>query len=185
MGGAGSQTTANDAAAFGDVAAKIEEVIDRVSSGFCEQGLTMAQILDISDEELDALYILGTKKYESGEYKPAQDIFVMLCRLDPLTGRNFRALGAAFQMAKQYDRALKAYATAVTLDMDDAASSLHAGECLMLLNKTPEARAALEGCLQQAEQNPEKYAEVRSRAQAILAKTASGKTAAKTAGKKK
>ena len=185
MEGSGSPKAADDAAAFGDVADRIGEVIDQVSSGFCEQGLTMAQILGINGNELEALYTLGSKKYESGEYKAAQDIFVMLCRLDPLTGRNFRALGAVLQMDKKYDRALKAYATAVSLDMDDAAASLHAGECLMLLAKTPEARAALEGCLMQAEQNPRKYADVRARAQAILAKTsdAAGKAAEKSASK--
>ena len=186
MEGSGSQKTATDAAACGDVADRIGEVIDQVSSGFCEQGLTMAQILGITEPELEALYTLGSKKYESGEYKAAQDIFMMLCRLDPFAGRNFRALGSALQMEKKYDRALKAYAAAVSLDMDDATASLHAGECLMLLNKMPEARAALEGCLIQAESDPRKYADVRARAQSILAKTSSagaGKAARKSAGK--
>ena len=173
MAGASSKMPANDAPACGDVAERIGEVIDMVSSGFFEQGLTVAQILGIDKRELEALYTLGSKKYESGEYKAAQDIFVMLCRIDPLSGRNFRALGAAFQMERKYDRALKAYAAAVSIDLDDAASSLHAGECLLLLGKSPEARAALEGCLMQAAQDPERYADVRARAQALLAKAGS------------
>ena len=171
MADSDSKTAANDASAIGDVAERIGEVIDHVSSSFSEQGLTMAQILDIEEQELEALYTLGAKKYESGEYKAAQDIFVMLCRLDPLSGRAFKGMGAAFQMDKKYDTALKAYANAVSLDMEDAASSLHAGECLILLGKIPEARAALEGCLMQASENPKKYASERARAQSILANT--------------
>lgn len=149
---------------------KADALIDQVLDDCLERGLTMAQSLGIDDDELEALYTLGHQKYENGEYENAKEVFALLCRLHPLSARNFCALGSSLQMSKHYKQALDAYTMVLALDIENAEASLHAGECMLLLDMTEPARQALTGCIMQAQLDPEKHKETMQRASSMLAK---------------
>lgn len=151
---------------------QLETMLQEVVEGVFEKGLTPAQILDISKEETDALYALGHNKYQDGDYEAAQEIFNMLCRLSPLEPDYMRALGSTLQLLKRYEDALAAYGAVISVDLDDADASLHAGECLLHLGRRDQAKQALEGCQIQAKENSEKYAETLEKADSLLAKIA-------------
>ena len=147
---------------------QIDEMLEGVMNDVLNKGLTPGQILNISKEETDALYVLGHSHYAEGDYDKAEDAFTLLCRLSPLETEYLRALGSTFQMKKKYQEAINAFGAAIAIDIEDAEASLHAAECLLHIGKRKEAKEALEGCQMQCKEDKEKYAETLVKANNLL-----------------
>lgn len=80
-------------------------------------------------ETLDALYAMGYNLYENAKYAEAVDVFRVLTLFEKEQRKNWMGLGAAYQMQKEYDRALQSYAYAALLDENDPYAPFHAAEC--------------------------------------------------------
>lgn len=59
------------------------------------QGLTAAQSMGLSRDELNVIYTLGFQKLNAGEVAAARDVFTHLVTIDPLHAPNMYCLGVA------------------------------------------------------------------------------------------
>lgn len=110
-------------------------------------GGTLSDVCGLSTENLEVVYSVARTCYNNRRYDDALTMFRFLCFMDNTVKKYWMGLGAALQMLKSFDEAIKAYAYCTLLDVDDARPQLQAGFCLMQLGLKEEAVAALEGSL--------------------------------------
>ncbi|MDR2390752.1 MAG: SycD/LcrH family type III secretion system chaperone [Planctomycetota bacterium] len=159
------------------------EVLERVENlvkHFSEGG-TLGTMLQIGDEELEAIYAVAYSQYNARKYDKAIDLFKFLCLYDHNEARWFYGLGVAQQAKREYAAAVNSYAVATLLDVDDPRPQTQAGYCLLALERWQEAQSALEGALMACGQQAE-FADIRRQAEALLT-NAKAKNPAET-GKK-
>ena len=75
-----------------------------------DSGLQLGDAVGFSEEFFDASYTLGVRYYANQQYDKAHELFKLLCTLQPLNARNFKAwganyLGQAHYFLKDYDEA--------------------------------------------------------------------------------
>ena len=129
-------------------------------------GGTLGPALDITEDEREAMYQLGHGFYAQGRYSEAFKAFSLLVIWDHLEPRYLIALGGAAQMLGRYNDALQHYSTATLVKLDDPVPPYHVAECLIALERLPEAIESLELCLTLA---GDAHPVVKTRAEALLA----------------
>jgi type III secretion system low calcium response chaperone LcrH/SycD len=134
--------------------------------GLLKAGGTLGSALDITKDEREAMYQLGHSFYEQGRYSEAFKAFSLLVIWDHLEPRYLIALGGAAQMLGRWTDALQHYSTATLAKLDDPVPPYHCAECLIALERLPEAVESLELCLTLA---GDEQSVVKSRAEALLA----------------
>lgn len=110
-------------------------------------GGTLSDACGLSPDNLEVVYSVARTCYNNGKYDDAVTMFRFLCFMDNTVQKYWMGLGAALQMLKSYEEAIRAYAYCTLLDVDDARPQLQAGFCLMQLGLNEEAVQALEGAL--------------------------------------
>lgn len=123
-----------------------EDAIDIADNltGLLRAGGTLASALDITDDECEALYALGYGMYEQGRYGDALKVFAQLVAYNHLEPRYLLALGGAARMLGRYEDALQQYVAVAVMKLDDPVPLYHSAECLVALEKLPEAAESLE-----------------------------------------
>jgi type III secretion system low calcium response chaperone LcrH/SycD len=159
-----------------EVLERVEDLVKHFSDGG-----TLRTMLQIGDEELEAMYAVAYSQYSAKKYEKAIDIFKFLCLYDHNEARWFYGLGTAQQAREDYAAAVNSYAVATLLDVDDPRPQAQAGYCLMALERWPEARSALEGALMACGRE-DRFADVRRQAEALLM-TAKARSDEKGGGK--
>ena len=99
-----------------------------------------------SSEDLSVLYSVAYALYQGGDYEEAIRVFQRLASHESLSQRNWMGLGACWQMQKDYQEALKAWAMASILNEQDPIPHLHAAECYLALGNKVEGRKAMDAC---------------------------------------
>lgn len=84
---------------------------------------------NFSQEDLDVLYSLAYRLYQSGDYGQAKTVFHQLVLLEPLIQKYWLGLGVCLQLEKKYEEALKTWGMASVLDGYDPTPHFHAAEC--------------------------------------------------------
>ncbi|MDK1389330.1 SycD/LcrH family type III secretion system chaperone [Sinorhizobium sp. 7-81] len=115
----------------------------------------LAAIIGITDEEIEALYVLGHRYYSSGKYEEALNFFRFLCVHRHIDGRFWFGLAAASQMLGNAETAVHAYRLAALLNSEDPQIPLRAAECFIRLDRSAAAINALEGALALSAGKPE------------------------------
>jgi len=118
--------------ADGDVRARLQ----KLQAAFLET-------LDFPQEYLTPAYRHGVTLYEHGRYDEAAQVFRFLAACDCSNPRIWKALGAAHKMSGRFDEAVAAFGIAVNTGSLDPWVPVHAAECLMHLERSPEAIAAM------------------------------------------
>ena len=142
------------------------ELMEKIVEGLAN-GHTLKTIHDMDEKDMEAVYGLAHSLYQSGRYDKAKSAFKFLCLYDHTEPRWWVGLGATMQRLKDFEGAIKAYGYATLMDVEDPKPQLHAGYCLMALEHYVEAKAALEGTVMAAGEDPEK-ADYKSQAEALL-----------------
>lgn len=133
------------------------EDIERLAAQLQEQlraGLTVGDILGVTESELEAAYTIAHRFYEIADYAQAERMFSLLMVNDPFDKRFGFSLAAALQMQGQYDDAIVRYGMSAMLDPSDPKPSYHMAECLLHKGQREDALDMLTQCLEQA-QGPE------------------------------
>lgn len=130
-------------------------------------GGTVGTFLNLSDQDLEAMYAVGYNQFAARKYDQAISMFKFLCLYDHTEPRWYYSLGVAQQNKGDYQDAINAFAVATLLDMLDPRPQAQAGYCLMAMGKRPEAKSALEGAVL-ACGDDEAHADVRKQAEALL-----------------
>jgi type III secretion system low calcium response chaperone LcrH/SycD len=140
--------------------------LDDLLGDLTAAGVTLAQLKGITDEELEAAYVLGYRAYVAGDYVAAFRVFRYLCTFSHTSARFWHALAACQQMLKSHDAAAQSYIVAFTLG-GDPAEILHAAECRLAADDKAAARAFLRAVVATAD-DPARTA-TRERAASMLA----------------
>lgn len=98
-----------------------------------EEGQPIKQVLNLPESFFEFFYGQAYRMYNSGQYHDAQQIFLFLSLIDPLSVRYSIGIAACQQMQKQYAQAIDTYATCVPLDPHSPIPFYHASDCYVKL----------------------------------------------------
>ena len=120
--------------------AQIAELTDAVARG----RLALAEVAQISADELEAIYELGAQRLDADRIVEAETIFAGLIALFPFSACYWRAYGIALHRTMHLQRARDAYDTALLLDAETADIRCYRGEVLLYLGELRRAAEDLE-----------------------------------------
>ena len=138
-----------------------------LTMNFLNSAMTMKELRGMSDKEMEAIYASAYNMYNHGKFQQAEEIFQLLCQLDPYKVKYWMGLGASFHMSKEYSKALEAYSFAAMIDMKNPYPSFHAGDCLVQLKDYEHAEQAFLAAAQICEET-KKHPEVAKQARALM-----------------
>lgn len=142
-------------------------LVERGAKKMYRGSVTLADVVGLSDNELEALYGVGYHLFNWGRYQPALDVFSVLTLYSPFRGHYWRAAGAVNQAMKRFKEAILAYDMAITNNNQDAVSYTYRGESLIAVGNVSGGVADLKRAIE-AGQNFPAYANWVKRAKTLL-----------------
>ena len=135
-------------------------------------GQTIAQAKGLTRADLEVLYAYGFGFITNGDTRRAEEVFVQLCMIDPLVGKNHYCLGIIRQMNQQWDAAIDDFARFCAMDATNPEGYLRIGECLVAKGDHTGAGQAFNVALREARKGrgPKNAVEQAERALANLGK---------------
>ncbi len=101
-------------------------------------GESIASVIGMTQDNLEVLYALGYKLYNSGKYEDAKKVFRALCTYDSTDVRFWIGLGGSLENLKDYELAAQMYAMGcVMTGFNDPEPMFYAAQCF-LKNKDKE-----------------------------------------------
>ena len=146
------------------------EEIGRELNKICTEGATLADVRGITPGDLELVYSLGFRFYNSGQYESARKLFEFLVLFDHLNTKFWFALGGVLQMQKNYPRAAMCFSFASFLDLDKPKAQFHAAECYWASGDRENALSALSALEEFAPRDTEDGREYRKRGAALKAR---------------
>jgi len=111
---------------------------------------TVAQIKNLSKDQLETVYGIGCGYYETGKYEEAEKVFAFLGLIDHVNPKYWTALGSARQAQKKYKEAIEAYGAAALFCISAPKPHFYAAQCNLALGELDFAesgcRSVLEYC---------------------------------------
>ncbi len=104
-------------------------LVEHLANSFLRGDITLAELMELNDSEIQVVFMLGNYLYNYGKYQPALHIFSMLTVYKPFVSKYWRAAGAASQALKKYPEAITAFDMALSTNINDAISYTYRGEC--------------------------------------------------------
>ncbi|WP_108650441.1 SycD/LcrH family type III secretion system chaperone [Dongshaea marina] len=132
-----------------------------------EQGKSLAELKNISPQELERVYSRAFDSYQNGCYSCALEDFSYLVIHNPWDRRFHIALGSTLQNLGQYQDALSFFGLALFMDACDPLPSYRIAQCLIELRELSSARDALQTAVQQSYSDPE-HEQIRELANSLL-----------------
>lgn len=120
-----------------------------------KEGLTLADILQLSKDQLEALYSVGHQALAAGQPEKAKDAFIQLIQIDPMDERFVYMLGLSCQMLGEIEHAAKVYVQFIARDATNPEGYLRLAECLLAAGEVTEARDTFRTARNMAEGKPE------------------------------
>lgn len=118
---------------------KIESIVNAVLQG----ETTLQTELDISPDQLEALYAAAYNLFQSKKYTDALRAFNLLQVMAPTDSRFVFGCASCMQMLEKYAEAALCYQLSAAYDQQNPAPMLHSAECFIALGDKPAAREAL------------------------------------------
>ncbi|PKH21810.1 CesD/SycD/LcrH family type III secretion system chaperone [Enterobacterales bacterium CwR94] len=138
-----------------------------------EGKVSMNQLCNISDTELETLYCEGYNAWNNGDIETAAQRFAFVAMQRPNDRRFIFAFACVLKQAECWASALSLYGYAIAMQADDPYAVFHVAECLQAVGNIEGARDALDAtislCFYQAMENPA-YADLRQAAEAQLSR---------------
>ncbi len=104
-------------------------------------GMTQAQAMGLSREDLDVIYAVAFSKLNAGDAQAAWDGFTYLVMIDPIHAPNYYCLGIACMQLGDWDGAENIMLSFLALDATNPVGYLRLGE---IFNKRGDRKRALE-----------------------------------------
>lgn len=121
-------------------------------------------LFDYSDEVMETLYKKAHHFLEEGKTNEAIDSFVFLVTLNAFHSEYWMGLGAALQMAHDYEAAIDAYEIAAIYNIEHPLPYLYLAKCLFAIHDRKSALQSLELAIAYAG-DVEEYASIRVEAE--------------------
>ena len=107
---------------------------------FIQGELTLADLYELTHEELYGLAAQGRRLHENGKFEAAQQIFEGLPTLAPNEASFHTGLGAVYQRLEQLERACEEYDRALSLNERDLAALCNRAEVRLQQGKSKRPR---------------------------------------------
>ena len=152
-----------------DTDKKLEENIRNSIEMMMGEGMTFADTHGIRPQELEALYKLGLGFYQAGNFDKAETVFKFLVMIEHTSSKYLTALGAVYQVKKNFDKAVEAYGVAGFLDMHNPKPHYYAAECLLQKGDVDDAENAIISLLDCCPAGTAKNDKYRAKAEKLMA----------------
>ena len=151
--------------------AALDSLSDEQLTGIAEQlfqhGATLADLRGLTNDEMEAVYLIAYNFYQQGKIEEAEKVFHFLCLYGHLDKRFWMGLAACRQQLKQYQQAIAAYSYLAVIDTENPYPPMHAADCYLALNDLDNTESALHATLHWAGDKNE-FAQIKQRAQLML-----------------
>ena len=114
------------------------KLVEYIANKFMRGEVTLADLLNLDDQEIEVIFLMGHYLYNYGKYQPALNVFSVLTLYKPFVSRYWRAAGAANQALKKFNEAIVAYDMALTTNLNDVISYTYRGESKISAGMEPE-----------------------------------------------
>ncbi len=128
-------------------------LVDRIKD-YNDHMLQPGEAVGFTDEFFDATYTMGVRYYVNQQFDKAHEMFKLLCSLQPLNARNFKAWGANYLGQQDYPSAIHAYSSAYAMSAMDADTSFYLGQAFYFLKDYEEAKGHLAFARELARRQP-------------------------------
>jgi tetratricopeptide (TPR) repeat protein len=95
------------------------------------QGLSLADICDITSEQRDAMFIKGCRLIQAGDIEKGRDWLTFLHQLEPMDARVVYAIALTYQTEGNFRAAAKCYVHFIARDATNPEGHLRIGECFL------------------------------------------------------
>ncbi|EEA96502.1 Tetratricopeptide repeat-containing protein [Pseudovibrio denitrificans] len=112
-----------------------------------KQGVSISEMLDLSKEELGAVYEMARRNISVGQVEKAKSLFIMLVQIAPMEEQYTYGLAMTYQIQGDVRMAVKLYLHFISMDATNPQGYLRLGECLMAAKEYQEAGDAFEAAL--------------------------------------
>jgi tetratricopeptide (TPR) repeat protein len=109
-----------------DLSPKARSILDLMA-----QGLSLADICDITSEERDAMFIKGCRLIQAGDLERARDWLGFLHQLEPMDARVVYAIALTYQTEGNIRTAAQCYVHFIARDATNPEGHLRLGECFL------------------------------------------------------
>lgn len=124
----------------------LEIILDAVT-----RGVTLKEIHNISDGQMDTVYGLAYEFYNQGRLEEAERYFRFLCIYDFYCVDFIMGLAAVYQLQGKFQEAADLYAVAFAQSDGNFAAMLYAGQCQLSLGRAGRARQCFELVIEHSE----------------------------------
>lgn len=141
----------------------LNEISERIMTG----ETTMQIEMGLTDDEVEAIYMIAYNHYNQQKYEESAKTFSMLMLFNPLEYKYLFGAASAYFMVGLYEDACIAYLMCTGLESEHPEPWLHMAECLIKVEQSKDAREPLEKAIEVAGDAPE-YEVLVSKAQLML-----------------
>lgn len=148
---------------------KLQAKLDRLTQALHKGEITLKQIGDFSDEQLDAGYSIACQFLEKGDPLNAMETVGWLLWLDSRNPKYYQLAAISLHHLKLWCLADYFYSMAQIYAPDDAANFIYQGEVKVMLEEKQEAIALLQQGIDMAKKDPD-LQDLQERGQTLLQK---------------
>lgn len=134
---------------------------------FGANGRTYQDFTQLTPDSMEVIYLAAYNQYNAGRYEDAEKIFQLLSVLNHFEKKYWLGLGAAREMQKKYEEALKAYTYLGLQDLHAPLAPFHAAKCFIAIGKLDEAESALRAAHVNSKDKSE-FIEIHQQAEGLL-----------------
>ncbi len=143
----------------------IQAAVDDIMKG--EKSL--ADVLNLSNDQFEALYSVAFNTYNAAKYEDAAGFFGILMSIQPFDARIYVGFAACLHMLKNYENAALFYQWACGIDREDPNPMFHSAECYMAMRDIPATKSALTYTLKRIDASKNDYSAMRGKVEVMLA----------------
>ena len=136
------------------------EAVRTIVEAVMTEGYVYRDFTNLTEEDTETLYAHAFELVNQARFEEAERTFASLCFLDHYQVRFWLGLGVCRAQRGNHSQAVKAFAMAASVDVDNPIPPLRAAESLIKLKDFESAELALQGAQHWAGNSPD-YAQVR------------------------
>lgn len=131
------------------------------------KGVSFKDSLGVDADTMEQLYAQGHTLFTKQKYEDAAKMFQVLYLLDPLDSRFALAIGASFQMAKNYESAIGWYLALSLIDEETPLPFYYISDCFLKMDHPIASHEFLNKTIERCGDHPQ-YSSLKARASMMM-----------------
>ncbi len=129
------------------------KMLDEVIEKYTKFGIPPYESLKFDRDMLETLYSHAFHLFQSGNFKKAATIFMILNALEPKNFKTLFALAASYHHLKEFEKAAPYYVMCAIIHPKDPLCRYHLFDCFKHLDKAVQALNAIDECIELCKEN--------------------------------